>query len=175
MTATPRDPAVPGTPAGAPGEGAPDPDDVDLLILAGQQPARGGEWLLITEIDGTPGATFTGWVLPPAGRHAHGGDVVVRLAPGSADTGPDTVKVSVWVVIRSLLIPVAAWDRQEPREWPERIRPTVAFAMSILTELEEQPGAYIGSADRVSLDAAAARAVPGIPLHFTASPPAAGR
>jgi hypothetical protein len=172
MTATPRDRALP-DPGSSPGSGIlNEPEDVDVLYLAGQRPAPEGEWLLITEVDGAPGATFSAWVLPPGGRHAHGGDVVIRLAPGTGGE-PDTVEVSVWVVIRSLLIPVAAWSREDPDGWPERIRPAAAFAMGILTELEEHPGAYIGAGDQVSLDAAAARAVPGIPLHMTAGPPAA--
>ena len=43
-------------------------DDVDVLYLAGQRPADDGEWLLITAVDGLPGAEFTARVLPDGGR-----------------------------------------------------------------------------------------------------------
>ena len=53
---------------GAPGfpDDADRDGDVDVLYLAGQLPA-GPEWLLITAVDGTPGAEFTARVLPAAG------------------------------------------------------------------------------------------------------------
>jgi len=173
--AAPRDPAVPGGPPGPP-----DPEDVDVLFLAGQRPAEDGEWLLITEVDGLPGSAFSAWVLPPGGRHGRGGDVLVRLTPGTrtGDLVPDTIDVSAWAVISRRLVPVAAWPRQDLDGWPERIRPTVAFAMGILTELEDHDGADLGARDRVDLDAAVATATPGIPARLTfgtAAGPALGR
>ena len=59
---------------------ADDDGEVDVLYLAGQRPAGPGEWLLITAVAGPPGADFPARVLPADGRHAHGGDVLVRLA-----------------------------------------------------------------------------------------------
>src|SRR5258708_31845946 len=53
-------------------------DDVDALYLAGQLPSDAGEWLLVTELDGLPGAAFTVRHLPRDAWHAHGGDVLVR-------------------------------------------------------------------------------------------------
>jgi hypothetical protein len=55
-------------------------DDVDALYLAGQLPSDDGEWLLVTELDGLPRAAFTVRHLPRDAWHAHGGDVLVRLA-----------------------------------------------------------------------------------------------
>ena len=34
-------------------------DDIDVLYLAGQLPSDDGEWLLVSEVDGLPGAAFT--------------------------------------------------------------------------------------------------------------------
>jgi hypothetical protein len=53
---------VPGFPDDADRDG-----DVDVLYLAGQLPAA-PEWLLITGVDGMPGAEFTARVLPAGGR-----------------------------------------------------------------------------------------------------------
>ncbi|MGH3303142.1 MAG: hypothetical protein ACRDOK_15965 [Streptosporangiaceae bacterium] len=83
------------------------------------------------------------------------------------------IDVSAWAVITSRLIPVACWDREDPDGWPERIRPAVAFATGILTELEEHAGVYVGAFDQVDVNAAAATATPGIPLHLTFPPAAA--
>ena len=87
-----KTPATPGTgragprppaPGGLPGPGRAagevpgfpqDPDredEVDVLFLAGQRPAGPGEWLLITAVEGPPGADFFARVLPAGGQHAH--------------------------------------------------------------------------------------------------------
>jgi len=148
-----------------------DPEDIDVLYLAGQRPAEKGEWLVITGVDGLPGSVFTACILPAGDRHGRGGDVLVRL--GRADRAdqlePETIDVSVWAVIASRPVPVAAWERQDPDGWPERIRPTAAFAMGTLTALEEH-GAGLGARDRVDLDAAAALATPGVPPRLTFGP-----
>ena len=148
--------------------------EVDVLYLAGQRPAGPGEWLLITAVDGAPGAEFLARVLPADGRHAHGGDVLVRLADQTGRLEPPVVGVSAWVVIGGLLIPVADWDRQDPDGWPERIRATVAFAMGMLTELEEH-GADLGAGQRVDLDDAAVPATAGIPAGVTFGAAGPGR
>jgi hypothetical protein len=168
MTPAPATPPGPAGPAGPPG----DPQDVDVLYLAGQRPAPGGEWLLVTEADGLPGSVFSACVLPDDGRVGRGGDVLVRLVPAGQRSGlePETIDVSVWVVIASRLVPVAAWDRHDPDGWPERIRPTAAFAMGIMTALEEH-GADLGARDRVGLDAAAGTATPGVPPGLASGPP----
>jgi hypothetical protein len=143
-------------------------DEVDVLFLAGQRPAGPGEWLLITAVDGPPGADFTARVLPAGERHAHGGDVLVHLAPGSGagDLEPLVVRVSAWTVLNGLLIPVAHWDRQDPEGWPERVRATAAFAMGVLTELEDH-GADLGACHQVDLEAAAVTATAGVPVGVT--------
>jgi hypothetical protein len=149
--------------------------DVDVLCLAGQRPAApAGEWLLITAVTGMPGAEFTARVLPAGGRHAHGGDVLVHLAaePGG-HLEPLTVRAGVWAVIAGYLIPVAAWDRQEAEGWPEKIRNTVTFVMSVLTELEEH-GAELAAGRQVDLDDAAATATAGIPPNVTFGPAGIG-
>jgi hypothetical protein len=150
-------------------------DDADVMYLAGQRPAGAGDWLLITAAGGLPGAEFTARVLPPAGRQAHGGDVLVHLAP-EPTAGPldlPAVRVGAWAVIDGLLIPVAAWERQDLDGWPERIRATVAFAMSVLTELEDH-GAELGPAQVVDLDNAVAAAA-GIPAGVTFGAAGSGR
>jgi hypothetical protein len=183
-------PATPGTGPGDPGPQPPGglagggpvlPDDtdrdgeVDVLFLAGQVPAAEGEWLLVTEVDGRPGADFTARVLPPAGRYAHGGDVLVRLTPaGTGTREPPAVGAGVWAVMGGLLVPVAAWDRQDPDGWPEQIRAAVSFAMGTLTELEDH-GADLSARHRVHLDHALTTATAGIPAGVTFGPAAPGR
>jgi hypothetical protein len=182
-------PATPGTGPGDPGPQPPGdlaggpvlPDDtdrddeVDVLFLAGQRPAAEGEWLLVTEVGGRPGADFTARVLPPSGRYAHGGDVLVRLTPAGTETRePPAVRAGVWAVMGGLLVPVAAWDRQDPDGWPEQIRPAVSFAMGTLIALEEH-GADLSARHRVNLDHALTAATAGIPAGVTFGPAAAGR
>jgi len=123
---------------------------------------------LVTDADGTPGGEFTAQVKHQASASAFGGDVVVRLTADAPDAGqpPPACRAEVYAVMGGRLIPVAAWPRQNLDEWPERIRPAVAFAMSVLTELEEHD-ADLGARWRVDLGAAAAQAIPGIPLHLT--------
>jgi len=182
--ATPHDgpegtgPQIPDDPAGPGGLlGFPDDSDrdgeVDVLYLAGQRPASPGEWLQVTAVDGAPGADFLARVLPAGGRHAHGGDVLVHLAADSGDREPPAVRVGVWAIVGRLLVPVAAWDRQDPDGWPEKIRATAAFAMSVLTELGEH-GADLG-ARWIDLDDAVVTATAGIPLGVTSGTAAAGR
>jgi hypothetical protein len=174
----PGDPAGPGRPVtGVPGfpHDAEDDDDVDVLYLAGQCPAAPGEWLLITAVGAMPGAEFTARVLPDGGPSAHGGDVLVHLAaepPGHLE--PLTVRAGVWAVISGHLIPVAEWNRQGPEGWPEKIRTTVAFAMGMLTELEEH-GADLAAGRRVDLDDAVLTATAGIPADVTLGLAGTGR
>jgi hypothetical protein len=132
-----------------------------------------GQWLLVTEASGLPGSVFSAYVLPPGGWQGRGGDVLIRLTP-SVRTGlePEAVDVSAWAVLSGRLVPVAAWDRLDAEGWPERIRQTAAFAMGIVTELEEH-GADLRPRDRVDLDAAAATATPGIPPRLTFGLPSA--
>jgi hypothetical protein len=146
-----------------------DEEEVDVLYLAGQRPAPPGEWLLITAVDGAPGAEFLARVLPPDGRHAHGGDVLVHLAAEPAGAEPAAVRVSAWAVMGGLLVPIAAWDRHDLDGWPERIRATTAFAMGVVTELEEL-GADLGARHRVHLDDAVVTATAGIPPGTTSRP-----
>jgi len=173
----PGDPAGPGRPVSeVPGfpDDADRDGDVDVLYLAGQRPAAPGEWLLITAVDGTPGAEFTARILPAGGRCAHGGDVLVHLAAEPGHLEPLTVRVGAWAVIGGHLIPVAEWDREEPEGWPEKIRATVAFAMGILTELEEH-GADLAAGHRIDLDGAVVTATAGIPADVTFDPAGTGR
>ena len=165
----PEDPAGPGRPV-SPAPGLPDDadrdGDVDVLYLAGQRPAAPGEWLLITAVDGLPGAEFTARVLPDGERRAHGGDVLVHLAAEPGTMEPLTVSVGTWAVIGGLLIPVSGWDRQDPEGWPEHIRSTVAFTVGMLTELEAH-GADLAAHHEIDLDEAAVTATAGIPADVT--------
>ncbi|HEY5984910.1 MAG TPA: hypothetical protein VIV12_00805 [Streptosporangiaceae bacterium] len=146
----------------------PDQEEVDVLFLAGQRLPAEGAWLLVTGVDGNPGGQFTAQVLDVAAPSAFGGDVVVRLCPDDPPKGqpPPAARVQVYVVMGGRLIPVAAWPGHDLDGWPERIRPAVAFAMGVLTELEEHR-ADLGGHDRVDLGQAAAGATAGVPLHLT--------
>jgi len=121
-----------------------------------------------------PGAEFTARVLPAGGRCAHGGDVVVHLATEPGHLEPLTVRAGAWAVMCGHLVPVAEWDRLEPEGWPEKIRTTVAFAMGMLTELEEH-GADLTAGRQVDLDDAAVAAAAGIPADVTSALAGTGR
>ena len=157
----PGNPVSGGPNAGETGRG--DDSDVDVLYLAGQRPAApGGEWLLITGVDGTPGAEFAAQVLPAGERHAGGGDVLVHLA---AEPG-DLVSAGVWAVIGGHLVPVARWDQQEPDGWPETIRATTAFVAGILARLEIH-GADLAASQQIDLDEAISTATAASPWRIT--------
>lgn len=160
---------------GRPVDGAPGlPDDadrdgeVDVLLLAGQRLPAAGAWLLATAVDGSPGGEFTAQVLPADAPSAFGGDVVVRLSPDDPGAGqpPPVARIEVYAVISGRLIPVAAWPGHDLDGWPERIRPSVAFAMGVLTELEEH-APDLGAGNRIDLSRAAGEATAGLPLHLT--------
>jgi hypothetical protein len=157
--------AVPG------GETPPTPDDpdadedVNVLALAGQIPSKRGEWLLVTALDGQPGARFLARHLQPDELHARGSDVLVRLLPDSWKPGLPQIRAQVLVALGGRLILAGNWDRQDIGRWPEQIRPTAAFAMGMVTELEEN-GADLGARHRVQLDASETVAA-GVPLGIT--------
>ena len=148
----------PGSPAGPePGpRGLPgDPDDegfLDVAALAGAVPADGAEWLLVIELDGQPGAGFQVQLVPGDSGHAQGGDVLVRLLPDAGSGGEPAVRAEVWAVVGGRMILAGTWSRQDPGGWPEQLRPSVAFAMGILAELEDH-GADLGARHRVRLAA----------------------
>lgn len=160
--------AQPGHAGKAPGFGGNPDEEVDVLYLAGQRPPEGGAWLLMGGVDGTPGGEFTAFVLPGAAPSAFGGDVVIRLSPDDPPAGqpPPAARVQVYAVMGGQLIPVVAWPGQDLDGWPERIRPTVAFTMGVLTELEEHD-ADLDARGRVDLNQDAAEATASIPLHLT--------
>jgi hypothetical protein len=175
MTTGPAGPADSGTGPlrpqahGQPGAGdGPDHGDEDVLFLAGQRPPAEGAWLLVTGVEGAPGGKFTAQVLPGAGALAFGGDVVVRVAPDDPAAGqpPPAARVQVYAVLGGQVVPVASWPAQDLDAWPEQIRPAVAFAMGVLTELEEHD-ADLGAHVQVDLTRAAAQATAGFPLHLT--------
>jgi hypothetical protein len=143
-------------------------EEVDVLCLAGQRAPAAGAWLLAAAVDGQPGGEFTAQVLSQAAPAVFGGDVVVRLVPDDPPAGqpPPAARVQVCAVLGGRLIPVAAWPGQDLDGWPERIRPTVAFTMGVLTELEEHD-ADLGGHQRVDLTRAAGQVTAGIPLHLT--------
>ena len=99
---------VPGGPAG-PGEGLPgipdalalDRDDVDVLSLAGLAPPPEGDWLLVTSLESQPAGGFTAQHLHRHELHAHGGDVLVRVAPGAGSPGQPEVRAQVWAVMEA--------------------------------------------------------------------------
>jgi hypothetical protein len=143
---------------------------VDVRSLAAQRPGE-AMWLLVTEIDGPAGAVFTARVVPGPQPRAFGGDVLLHLAASAGPQAPGAISVAAWTVAAGVVIPVAAWDLPDDGTWPERVRATVAFAMSTMTELGEHVS--LGERDPVDLDAATALAVPGLPWPLAASSHAA--
>jgi len=110
-------------------------------------------------------------VVPGPQPRAFGGDVLLHLAPGPGPQAHAAISVAVWTVAAEVLIPVAAWDLPDDGRWPERIRATVIFAMSVMTEIEQHVS--LGERDLVDLDAAAATAVPGLPWPLAGNSPVA--
>lgn len=154
---------------GQPGAGdGPDHGDEDVLFLAGQRPPAEGAWLLVTGVEGAPGGKFTAQVLPAADALALGGDVVVRVDPMTRQRAGRRLQprfrcMRCWAGSWSR---VASWPAQDLDAWPEQIRPAVAFAMGVLTELEEHD-ADLSAHRQVDLALAAGQATAGFPLHLT--------
>jgi hypothetical protein len=71
------------------------------------------------------------------------------------------------------LVLAGNWGRQSPDDWPEQVRPAVAFAMGTITELEES-GADLGPSRLVRLDDPDTATV-GVPFGITSGRAAAGR
>jgi hypothetical protein len=164
----------PGPEAGRAGSGEPgipdalplDPDDLDVLSLAGLVPPADGDWLLVTSLESQPGGGFAAQHLHRHELHAHGGDVLVRVAPSAESPGRPEVRVQVWAVMGGRLVLAGSWDQQSPDGWAEQVRPAVAFAMGMITELEES-GADLGPLCLVRLDDPDAATV-GVPAGITA-------
>ena len=170
-------PPAPGVPAGPDGgmPGIPDDldrDDLDVLSLAGLASPPDGNWLLVTSLEGQPGGGFTAQHLHRHELHAHGGDVLVRVAPDTGSPERPEVRAQVWAVMGGRLVLAGNWGRQSPDDWPEQVRPSVAFAMGVITELEES-GADLGPSHLVRLDDPDAATV-GVPFGITAGRAAAG-
>jgi hypothetical protein len=139
-------------------------EDVDVLTLTGQCPPAGGAWLWVTAAGGRPGGEFTALFLPRNRPQASGGDVLLRLGPGTDEPGEPRpiVRVQVHAVAGGKLALVAGWDRLDLDGWPEAVRATVAFAMGALAELEAH-GADTGAREQVDVEAAARSAMAGFP------------
>jgi hypothetical protein len=159
---------VPGIPDDADGC-----EDINVLSLTGQIPSDDGEWLLVTLLDSQPVGGFLARHLWPGELHARGGDVLIWLLPDPRGGGQPEIRADVLVVLGGHLILAGSWVRQDRRQWPEQIRPAVAFAMGMITELEEN-GADLGARHRVRLDDPAA-AVVGVPLGVTSGRAAASQ
>jgi hypothetical protein len=159
---------VPGIPDDADGY-----DDINVLSLAGQIPSDNGEWLLVTSLDSQPGGGFLARRLWSGEETARGGDVLIRLLPDASTGGQPQIRADVLVVLSGHLILAGSWERQDRRRWPEQIRPAVAFAIGMITELEEN-GGDLGARHRVRLDDPTA-AVVGVPLGVTSGRAAASQ
>ena len=167
MTVTPDDDGTAG-----PGYAVSDDDgvpgeDVDVRPLAGQRPSAEGAWLWVTTAEGRRGGEFTALFLPRDNPRATGGDVLVHIAPGPGRRpGEPAALVRVRAVVAGTLVQVAAWDQLGLDEWPETVRPTVAFAMGALKELQEH-GADVGAhrhpSGLVAVESAAGTAMAGFP------------
>ena len=86
------------------------------------------------------------------------------------------MRVRVMAVVAGSVIHVAAWDHLTLEEWPEIVRPAVAFAMGALKELQEHGadvGAHRHTSGRVEVDSAAEAAVAGFPALPASVRPAA--
>jgi hypothetical protein len=166
--AGPADPdgAAPGIPGALP----PDRDDLDVRSLAGLAPPADGDWLLVTSVEVLPGSEFTAQHLHRRELRARGGDVLVRVAPDAGPAGQRRVRAQVWAVAGGRLLLAGNWDKLNPVSWADQVRPTVAFVMGILTELEES-GADLGSSRTVWLDDPDVATV-GVPFGITTGPAA---
>ena len=141
-------------------------EDVDVLSLAGQRPPAGGAWLWVTVAEARRGGEFTALFLPRTRPRACGGDVLLRIAPGTSQAeehwpGP-AARVQVRAVVAGSLIHVAGWDHLSLDLWPEAVRAAAAFAMGALKELQEH-GADVGARDQVDVETAAEPAPAGFP------------
>jgi hypothetical protein len=138
-----------------------DTPEVDLWLLAGKPPPEEARWLVVTAADGEPGGTYTARPCPGPQRQAFGGDVLICLEPGMDGPLGLGIRAAVWTAVREELVPVAAWQMAGTSAWPERIRDSVIFAMSVMTALGEHTG--LGELDPVDLTSAAQAATPGLP------------
>jgi hypothetical protein len=177
MTASSPGPIAGQAPPASEMRGIPDDadgdEDVSVLMLGRQTPSEDGEWLLVTSLDSQPGAGFLARHLRRDELHAYGGDVLVRLLPDAGRSGLPQICAQVWVILGGRLILAGNWDRQDLGRWPEQIRPTVAFAMGMVTELEEN-SADLGARHRVRLDDPDMATV-GVPLGITSGRAAPGQ
>ncbi len=73
--------------------------------------------------------------------------------------------MQVWAVMGGRLLLAGNWGRPSPASWPGQVRPTVAFVMGTITELEEN-GASLGASRTVRLDDPDAATV-GVPFGIT--------
>ena len=100
--------------------------------------------------------------LPPQpGPRAFGGDVLIRLAAGTASQASRRSAQASGRSRPGTLLPVAAWDQANPADWPEQIRPAVTPRHG----RPDRPGEHadLRELDAVSPDDAARTAVPGFP------------
>ena len=72
-----------------------DCDDLDVLSLAGLAPPLEGDWLLVTSLESQPGGGFTAQHLHLHELHAHGGDVLVRVARDTGSPGQPEIRAQV--------------------------------------------------------------------------------
>jgi hypothetical protein len=142
-----------------------DRDDLDVLSVAGLAPPPDGDWLLVTVLENHPGGGLLAHPMHPPELTARGGDVLVRVAPDARSSGQRRVRVQVWAVMGGRLLLAGNWDRLAPASWPDQVRPTVAFVMGTVTELEEN-GADLGASSAVRLDDLDAATV-GVPFGIT--------
>jgi hypothetical protein len=134
---------------------------------------KDGEWLLITSLDGQSGGEFLARRLGRDELYAYGSDVLVRLVPDGGMPRRPQIGAQVWAVLGGRLILAGSWGRQDFDWWPEQIRADAAFAMGMITELEEHD-ADLGARHRVRLDDPDAATV-GVPLGITSDPAAQGQ
>jgi hypothetical protein len=179
MTVTPDDTGAASQGFAIPDDDATD-DDVDVLYLAGQRPPAEGAWLWVTTAEGRRGGEFTALFLPRNRPRASGGDVLLHIAPGTSLADEQwplpAMLVRVMAVAAGSVIHVAAWDHLTLEEWPEIVRPAVAFAIGALKELQEHGadvGAYRHPSGQVEVESAAGAAVAGFPALPTSVRPAA--
>lgn len=141
----------------------------DAASLAGQELPPGGLWLLATAVESGPGEIFTVEEIPDEGS-CHDGDVLVRVADGPGRLpGIGSGHVQVCAVIGAAMYLVAEWPVTDSGDWPELARPTAAWAMGALADLEEY-GMHTDPFTPVSLRDAAAGMTPGWPAPAGADP-----